>query len=100
MGVLAENAVRGLIIGGLVGWMTLAGSVPARTEPPYDRATIPHRDGSGRATIVEIHPDVPGAREFVRSEERPAPARGALELPTPTARATGSPAPTPTPRRH
>lgn len=53
-------------------------------DAPY-HTRIPHQDGSGRATIVEIDPGVPGAKAFVAAEDRPAPARGELSLPSPTA---------------
>ncbi|MBI3769137.1 MAG: hypothetical protein HY271_11695 [Deltaproteobacteria bacterium] len=61
------------------------------TEPGFEKTRIPHRDASGRATIVEINPTVPGARAFVRGDERPAPGRGELSLP--------SSVPTPSPGR-
>ncbi len=56
-------------------------SASARAEPTFETTRIPHRDGSGRSTVVEIDPAVPGAREFVRGDERPAPARGEGSLP-------------------
>ena len=79
---------------GLACWTFLA-ATPVSADPPYEKTRIPHRDRSGRATIVEIHPDVPGARDFVRAEERPAPRRGELDLPTPTPVETASVAPSP-----
>jgi hypothetical protein len=76
--------------------LTVLLAVPAgATEPGFEETRIPHRDGSGRATIVEIDPAVPGAREFIRNDERPAPARGEVSLPTPTR----APAPSPSPAR-
>lgn len=42
---------------------------------------IPHRDASGRATIVEVDPSAPGAREFLHAEPEPIPRRGELILP-------------------
>jgi hypothetical protein len=68
---------------GLVLVTALATQSPAG-EPRFEETRIPHRDGSGRATVVEIDPKVPGARELVRGEERPAPARGEVSLPSPT----------------
>jgi hypothetical protein len=63
--------------------------VPAfANDPRFEETRIPHRDGSGRATVVEIDPAVPGAREFIRGEERPAPGRGEVSLPSPTSEAT------------
>ena len=85
--------MRTMVVG-LACW-TLLAATPVSADPPYEKARIPHRDRSGRATIVEIDPDVPGARNFVRAEERPAPGRGELDLPTPTLVATPSVAPTP-----
>jgi hypothetical protein len=55
---------------------------------------IPHLDGSGGATVVEIEPGVPGAADFVRATAGPIPSRGQLVTARPP-----SPARTPTPRR-
>lgn len=85
--------MRTMVVG-LACW-TLLATVPVSADPPYEKTRIPHRDGSGRATLVEIDPEVPGARDFVRAEERPAPGRGELDLPTPTPVATASVAPSP-----
>jgi hypothetical protein len=63
---------------------TALSAASSRAEPTFQKTRIPHRDGSGRATVVEIDPAVPGAREFVRGDERPAPARGEVSLPSPT----------------
>jgi len=54
------------------------------------RARIPHLDGSGRATVVEIDPTVPGAKDFVESAREPVPKRGELIVPPKT-----SPEPSP-----
>jgi hypothetical protein len=91
MSCASHGAVR--IVGvaaGLAFAVSLA--VPgAATEPGFEETRIPHRDASGRATIVEIDPAVPGAHAFVRGDERSAPERGELSLP--------SPAPTASPGR-
>ncbi len=70
-----------------------------RAEPPFETTRIPHRDGSGRSTVVEIDPAVPGARDFVRGEERPAPARGEVSLPSATPDAPSTPVEDPARRR-
>ena len=58
---------------------------------------ILHLDGTGTATIVEVHPSVPGASDFLRATPGPIPGPGELILP-PSATPTWSPAPKPTPR--
>ena len=84
-------------------WVLLTAAVSltasaAEAQTAFERGRIPHRDGSGRATIVEVQPGVPGAKEFVRDDDRPPPKPGEISLPTP------APAPTPTgaatPRRY
>jgi len=92
MGRATGGRVRTILVG--LAWWTLVAAAAARADPPYAKARIPHRDRSGRATIVELHPDVPGARAFVAAEERPAPDRGELELPTPAPSASAAPSPT------
>ena len=62
----------------------------AGAQTVFERGRIPHRDGSGRATILEVAPGVPGARDFVRDDDRPPPKRGEISLPSPT-----TPAPSP-----
>jgi hypothetical protein len=61
----------------------------AEAQTVFERGRIPHRDGSGRATILEVAPGVPGAREFLRDDDRPAPKPGEISLPSP------APAPSP-----
>jgi len=55
----------------------------ATAQERFERTRIPHQDGSGRGTIVEIAPSVPGARDFVREDDRPPPRRGEISLPSP-----------------
>lgn len=57
---------------------------------------ILHLDGSGTATIVDIHPSVPGAADFVRATPGPIPRPGEIILP-PSSTPTRSPAPLTTP---
>jgi hypothetical protein len=65
---------------------------------------IPHLDGTGTATIVELPSNLPGASKFVRATPEPIPQPGELVLPpTPTRspgpRPTGKPPPArPVPR--
>jgi len=66
----------------------------ATADAPREHVRIPHLDGSGRATIVEIDPGVPGRSEFLRARPERIPERGELML-TPRS----SPAPSPAPRR-
>lgn len=72
---------------------TLVGARAGTAADDFSETRIRHRDGSGRATVVEVDPSVPGARDFVEGVDRPAPARGELSLPSPTPRAVPSPAP-------
>ena len=70
----------------------------AAGDEPY-RTRIRHHDGSGRATIVDIDPGVPGAKEFVRDDDRPPPKPGELSLPLATTTPTSTPAARPSPAR-
>ncbi len=69
----------------LAGALLLVASEAAAQER-FEHTRIPHRDGSGRGTIVEIAPSVPGARDFVREDDRPPPRRGEISLPSPAPR--------------
>jgi hypothetical protein len=55
---------------------------------------IPHLDGTGTATVVEIERDVPGAAHFVGATPGPVPRPGELIVPTRTV--APSPSATPT----
>lgn len=68
----------------------LAATAAAR-EPITTR--IPHQDGTGTSTVVELEHDVPGAHEFARATPGPVPRPGEVIVPTRTA----APAPTITP---
>jgi len=59
----------------------------------FEEARIPHQDGSGRATIVEIDPELPGAMRFLRATPEPVPRPGELVVPP---RATPEPSPSAT----
>lgn len=59
-----------------------------------ERVRIEHLDGSGTETIVDVHPSIPGAAEFIRATPGPIPQPGELILP-PSPTPTWSPAPTP-----
>lgn len=63
-----------------------------------DRAEIriPHLDGSGTETIVDVHRSIPGIDAFVRSTPDAIPQPGEIILP-PSPSATPAPAPTPAP---
>jgi hypothetical protein len=90
MGCGNQSGVRRLAA--IVGLATIAGlgvtvlALGVAAGEPALETRIPHRDGTGRATIVEVDPGVPGARDFVEGEERPAPRRGELSVPSPTPR--------------
>lgn len=56
----------------------------------FEETRIPHLDGSGRGTLVEIEPSVPGAGNFVRAKASPVPRPGELVVP---AKAVPSPSP-------
>jgi len=92
----SRGPVRTSMIVAVTAAVVLVGAAVATGEPPLT-TRIPHRDGSGRATIVEVDPGVPGARRFVRDDEdRPAPKPGELSLPSRTPRADRTPAPSAT----
>lgn len=78
----------------------LACVAPGAPGAARDRAEvrIEHLDGSGTQTIVEVHPSVPGAAEFIRTTPGPIPAPGDVIVP-PSATPTWSLRATPTPRR-
>lgn len=88
-GAIGRIARTALLVAAAVAALTVW---DARAEDVPYHTKIPHRDGSGRATIVDVDPGVPGAKDFVRENDRPPPAPGELSLPPPT------PHPTPTPR--
>jgi hypothetical protein len=69
------------------------GGTVHRTDA-LERTRIPHLDGSGRGTLVEIDPRVPGARDFVREDAARIPSPGEIDR-APTA----TPGPCPLPRR-
>jgi len=73
----------------LTSWV-LAVSAGAAAGEQFEKTSIPHLDGTGRATIVEIDPRVPGAPEFIRAKPEPIPKVGELIVPS---------RPTPTPSR-
>ena len=73
----------------------LALAMPARAADatpasPFEHMRIPHLDGSGLATIVEIDPAVPGAKEFLRGEPPTIPQPGEILVPP---RSTPRPSP-------
>jgi hypothetical protein len=70
-----------------IGWGVLPASAGAT-----DRARIDHLDGSGRATIIEVAPGVPGREELLRATPEPIPRRGEVIL---MPRATAHPSPSP-----
>ena len=100
--VTAYGTQRGVRTGCIlvaVAVVTAAYPASGRAEPTFETTRIPHRDGSGRSTVVEMDPAVPGAREFIRGDERPAPARGEVSLPSVTSIPTLTPAESPRRRR-
>jgi hypothetical protein len=76
-----------------IGWGVLAVTAAVAEDRPAAR--IPHLDGSGRATIVEIQPGVPGREQFLRATPERIPARGELIL---MPRASSAPSPSPSER--
>jgi len=86
--------MRSLLLA-LAACLVTASRVVWAAEPTpagLERARIPHLDGSGRATVVEIDPRVPGAKNFVNAPSDPVPRPGELVLP-PKAAAQPSPSP-------
>jgi hypothetical protein len=78
--------------------VTLAALGTPRAANATDQVRILHLDGSGTATIVDVHPSIPGAADFIRATPEPIPRPGEIILP-PSDTPMWSPAPTPTPRR-
>ena len=72
-----------------------AGSAAARNHEHHE-TRIPHQDGTGTATIVEVPKGIPGTDGFVRSSPAPIPQPGELVF-APTTTPTISPQPQPTP---
>ncbi len=95
----SQRAVRIAGVAAGLAFSFLAVGAGFAVEPGFEETRIPHRDGSGRATIVEIDPAVPGAREFIRGDDRPPPARGELSLPTRTPTPVTTPSPWRSPMR-
>jgi hypothetical protein len=90
--------MRGTGVGRVVAVAGCLLAATAWAQPAFERGRIPHRDGSGHATIIEVQPGVPGAKEFVRDDDRPPPKRGEISLPSPTP--PSSPSVVATPRRY
>ena len=67
----------------------------AAADVHREHARIPHLDGSGRATLVEIDPGVPGRGEFLRARPERIPEPGELIV---VPRASPAPSPVPPPR--
>lgn len=63
------------------------------------RVRIPHADGSGTETIIDVEPSIPGVSDFLRSTPAPIPRPGEIVVP-PSETPSHSPEPTPTPRNH
>jgi hypothetical protein len=68
----------------------LGAGVPPASAERFEETRIPHLDGSGRATIVEIDPRVPGADAFLRATPERVPEPGELITPS---RASATPTP-------
>ncbi len=86
------------VIGALAFLLVLAvgaGSAVADTHERHE-TRIPHEDGSGTATIIEVPKGIPGTDGFVRASPGRIPQPGELVF-APTL--TPTPAPQPTPRR-
>jgi hypothetical protein len=83
---------------GLVGALAVAAVPSAANEPELHETRIPHEDGSGTATIIEVPTSIPGVAGFVHASPAPIPQPGELMF-APTISPTPSPLPTRTPRR-
>jgi hypothetical protein len=95
---MGTGRARRVAAGVLAATLCVVGA-SASAEEPFQQGRIPHRDGSGHATIVEVQPGVPGGKELIRDDDdRPAPKPGEISLPSPAP----PPAPTvaATPRRY
>jgi hypothetical protein len=83
---------------GALALATPAWGAEATPAYPFERTRIPHLDGSGRATVVEMDPTVPGAKEFLRGATPIIPRPGELVVaprstPEPSPSATSGPGP-------
>jgi hypothetical protein len=81
----------------LVTIAALLATPTAGAQTVFQQGRIPHRDGSGHATILEVAPGVPNAKEFLRADDRPPPGPG--EISVPTATPVQSPSAVPSPSR-
>jgi hypothetical protein len=76
----------------VIAALATAGAADDTGRGPHE-VRIPHADGSGRSTVVEIPSGVSGAERFVRSTPEPIPRPGELIVPTASPAAVPSPAP-------
>lgn len=80
-------------------WFAMVGVAPAGAHNhDHHETVIPHHDGTGTATIVEVPKGIPGTEGFLRASPAPIPRPGELVF-APTSTPTTSPLPQPTPRR-
>jgi len=76
----------------VIAALATAGAADDAARGPHE-VRIPHADGSGRATVVEIPSNLSGAERFVRSTPEPIPRRGEIIVPTASPAVAPSPAP-------
>ena len=70
------SALSFVLVGILSAW-----SPAVAEEQRFQRTRIPHLDGTGRVTIVEVDPEIPGAAEFLRAGLPCVPQPGELIVP-------------------
>jgi hypothetical protein len=76
----------------ILAFITALAATAAAREASETR--IPHQDGTGTSTVVEIEHAVPGAAEFVGATPGPVPRPGEIIVPTRTVEPTPSVTPT------
>ena len=78
--------------------VALDGGAAVARNHAHHETRIPHEDGTGTSTIVEVPKGIPGTDGFVRASPAPIPQPGELMF-APTLTPTPSPVPDATPRR-
>lgn len=80
-------------------WLVVVGTSSAVAHNhDHHETVIPHEDGTGTATIVEVPRGVPGTDAFLRASPGPIPQPGEIVF-APTSTPTTTPRPERTPRR-
>jgi hypothetical protein len=88
-----------MVVGFALACIVLIGTSSAVAHNhDHHETVIPHQDGTGTATIVEVPRGIPGTESFLRASPGPIPQPGELVF-APTSTPTSTPVPQPTPQR-